>query len=47
MNTTMDAYLKGSNLEELLRAKDDDKNVKFYYKPGKNDDFVSEFVMFL
>ena len=47
MSTTMDTYLKGSKLEELLRAKDDDKNVKFYYKPGKNDDYVSEFVMFL
>lgn len=47
MDTEMKNYLRSANLEELLRAKDDGKNVKFYYKPGKNDDFVSEFVMFL
>ncbi len=47
MNGTMKEYVSSSKLEELLRAKDDGKNVKFYYKPGSNDDFVKEFVMFL
>lgn len=47
MNSTMNSYISSSNLEELLRATDDSKNVKFYYKPGSNDDFVKEFVMFL
>ncbi|GGG11095.1 hypothetical protein GCM10011344_09760 [Dokdonia pacifica] len=47
MNSTMNNYISSSNLEELLRATDDGKNVKFYYKPGSNDDYVKEFVMFL
>lgn len=47
MDVEMKNYLSSANLEELLRAKDDDKNVKFYYKPGKSEDYVSEFVMFL
>lgn len=47
MNTTMKGYISSSSLQELMRATDDGKNVKFYYKPGSNDDFVKEFVMFL
>ena len=47
MNSTMNNYISSSNLEELLRATDDGKNVKFYYKSGSNDDYVKEFVMFL
>lgn len=47
MRDAMTGYISGGNLEELMRAKDDGKNVKFYYKPGKSEDFVSEFLMFL
>lgn len=47
MGATMKGYISSSNLQELMRATDDGKNVKFYYKPGSNDDFVKEFVMFL
>ena len=47
MKNVMNSYTSSSNLSELMRANDDGKNVKFYYKPGSNDDFVSEFVMFL
>lgn len=47
MNNTMSGYVSGSGLEELMRANDDGKNVKFYYKPGSSDDYVREFVMFL
>ena len=47
MGTTMKGYVSSSNLQELMRATDDGKNVKFYYKPGSSDDFVKEFVMFL
>ena len=47
MRTDVKSYLGSSNLEELMRVKDDGKNVKFYYKPGKNDDYVREFMMFL
>ena len=47
MQSEMTLYLGTGGLEELMRVKEDDKNVKFYYKPGKNDNYVSEFVMFL
>ncbi|MFT5890944.1 MAG: hypothetical protein ACI9Y7_001043 [Dokdonia sp.] len=47
MGATMESYISSSSLEELLRATDEGKNVKFYYKPGSSDDFVKEFVMFL
>lgn len=47
MDATMKSYISSSSLEELLRASDDGKNVKFYYKPGSNDDYVKEFVMYL
>lgn len=47
MASMMSGYVSGSGLEELMRANDDGKNVKFYYKPGSNDDYVKEFVMFL
>ncbi len=47
MKGEFDNYLNSANLEELMRVKDDGKNVKFFYKPGKSDDFVSQFLMFM
>ncbi|ANH60593.1 DUF4252 domain-containing protein [Dokdonia donghaensis] len=47
MNTSMKGYIASSGLQELMRAKDDGKNVKFYYKEGSSEDYVKEFVMFL
>ncbi|UNY97685.1 DUF4252 domain-containing protein [Zhouia spongiae] len=47
MKATVDKYLSSSSLEELMRVKDDDTNVKFYIKPGKDDDHVSELLMFV
>tara|TARA_R110002012_G_C11602864_1_gene607489 strand:- start:472 stop:996 length:525 start_codon:yes stop_codon:yes gene_type:complete len=41
------SYLTSANLQQLMQVKDEGKNVNFYYKPGKSDNFVSEFVMFL
>ncbi|ADV47415.1 DUF4252 domain-containing protein [Cellulophaga sp. E16_2] len=40
-------YLKSSSMEELMRVKDKDANVKFYIKAGKDDDHVSELLMFV
>jgi len=40
-------YLKSSSMEELMRVKDKDANVKFYIKSGKDDDHVSELLMFV
>lgn len=47
MRTEFDKYLGMAKLEELMRVKDDGKNVRFYAKPGKNDQYVNEFVMFI
>ncbi len=47
MNTTMKSYISSRNLQELMRANQDGKNVKFYYKEGSSDQYVKEFVMFL
>ncbi|MEZ7495407.1 DUF4252 domain-containing protein [Leeuwenhoekiella aequorea] len=41
------SYLTSASLQQLMQVKDEGKNVNFYYKPGKSDNFVSEFVMFL
>ena len=47
MKATVDKYLKSADLEELMRVKDKDANVKFYVKSGKDEDHVSELLMFV
>ena len=47
MGATVRSYLKSSQLEELMRVKDKDVNVKFYIKNGKKKDHVSELLMFV
>lgn len=48
MKKTVDSYLKSSTtLSELMRVNDDGKNIRFYVKEGKNDNFVTELFMFL
>ncbi len=47
MKATVDKYLKSSDLEELMRVKDKEANVKFYVKKGKDEDHVSELLMFV
>lgn len=47
MASTVKKYLKSSSLEELMRVKDKDVNVKFYIKNGKKKDHVSELLMFV
>ncbi len=48
MNTAVTDYLASSkSLGELMRIKDDGKNIRFYSKEGKNDNFVSELLMHL
>lgn len=47
MKNSMDSYLKSNSLEELMRVKDKDANVKFYIKEGKDEDHVSELLMFV
>ncbi|EAR01599.1 hypothetical protein FB2170_13763 [Maribacter sp. HTCC2170] len=47
MMSTMNQYLKSNKLEELMRVKDKDANIKFYIKTGKDEDHVSELLMFV
>ncbi|QLG43915.1 DUF4252 domain-containing protein [Costertonia aggregata] len=47
MKASVAKYLKSASLEELMRIKDKDANVKFYIKSGKDDDHVSELLMFV
>ena len=41
----VDRYIKSSSLEELMRIKDGDKNIKFYVQSGRDDNHVSELLM--
>jgi len=46
MNSAVSKYVSGSkDLGELMRVKDDGKNIKFYSKEGKNENFVKELLM--
>ncbi|TAI49140.1 DUF4252 domain-containing protein [Flagellimonas allohymeniacidonis] len=47
MAATMKQYVKSSKLEELMKIKDGDTNLKFYVKSGKDEDHVSELLMFV
>ncbi|GAA3516683.1 DUF4252 domain-containing protein [Aquimarina addita] len=47
MKADVDTYLKTSTLDELMRVNKDGKNIKFYSKPGKSDDYVSELFMYM
>ncbi|MDR9456120.1 MAG: DUF4252 domain-containing protein [Salegentibacter sp.] len=47
MARDVDTYLKNGSLEQLMRVNEDGKNIKFYSKPGKNENVVSELFMFL
>lgn len=45
MKSEVTKYLKSSKMEELMRVKDKDANVKFYIRTGKDEDHVSELLM--
>nr|WP_321412280.1 DUF4252 domain-containing protein [uncultured Allomuricauda sp.] len=47
MKSSVDSYLRSSKMEELMRVKDKDANVKFYIKEGRDADHVSELLMFV
>tara|TARA_R110002126_G_scaffold275128_2_gene420495 strand:- start:1095 stop:1637 length:543 start_codon:yes stop_codon:yes gene_type:complete len=47
MSATVKKYLKSSKLEELMRVKDKDVNVKFYVRDGAKKDHVTELLMFV
>ncbi|CAM3495843.1 DUF4252 domain-containing protein [Aequorivita lipolytica] len=46
MEAAVAKYISGSqNLGELMRVKEDGRNIRFYSKDGKNENFVSELLM--
>jgi len=47
MQITFNAYLKKSNLTELMRAKDGNNVVKMYVKQTKDPNFVKELLMYV
>ena len=47
MNAAVKKHLNSSSMEEMMRVKDKDVNVKFYIKNGKRKDYVSELLMFV
>ena len=48
MDAAVQKYVKNSKgISELMRVKDDGKNIKFYSREGKNENFVSELLMHL
>lgn len=47
MKTDVEAHLKNTSMDELMRVNSEGKNIRFYSKPGKSDDFVSELFMYL
>ncbi|MBO0322444.1 DUF4252 domain-containing protein [Muricauda sp. CAU 1633] len=47
MAATMSQYVLSSRLEELMKVKDGDTQVKFYIKQGKDEDHVEELLMFV
>jgi uncharacterized membrane protein len=47
MASDVNSYLNKGSLDELMRVSENGNNIKFYSKPGKNDNFVSELFMFM
>tara|TARA_R110000772_G_scaffold1210_2_gene4286 strand:+ start:15651 stop:16190 length:540 start_codon:yes stop_codon:yes gene_type:complete len=47
MNSVVKEYIKDSNLSELLRVNDKDAKVNIYIKEGKDDDHVTELLLFV
>lgn len=47
MSADVANYLKNGSMEELMRVNDSGKSVKFYYKPGRSEDYVSQLFMFM
>jgi hypothetical protein len=48
MLSTVAGYIKSNgSLSELMRMNSDGQNVKFYSKEGKNENFISELLMFV
>lgn len=47
MQRDVESYLNSNSLEQLMRVNEDGKNIRFYSKGGKSDNYVSELFMFM
>lgn len=47
MQKDVESYLSSNSLEQLMRVKEEGKNIRFYSKSGKSDNYVSELFMFM
>lgn len=47
MEKDVENYLSSNALNQLMRVKEDGKNIRFYSKSGRNDNVVSELFMFM
>lgn len=47
MESTVNKYLSSNKLQELMRVKEDNTNMKFYIRPGKTENLVNELLMFV
>lgn len=47
MTKAVSKYLRSSKLEELMRVKSEDVNVKFYVREGRANNHVKELLMFV
>jgi len=47
MQKDVESYLNSNNLDQLMRVKEDGKNIRFYSKSGNRDNYVSELFMFM
>lgn len=47
MSEAMNKYVKSSKLEELMKVKDGDTNLKFFIRQGRTEDHVAELLMFV
>jgi len=47
MKTSVKQHIKTSKLDELMRIKDGDVNVKFYVLEGKDENHVKELMMYM
>ena len=47
ISSWVNSHLKSSSMEELMRVKDGETNVKFYVKEGKDADHVEELLMYV
>lgn len=47
MQKTVSKYLKSEKMDELMRVKDKEANIKFYIREGKDADHVKELLMYI